>query len=36
MDKGASVYDLAGGFVNSKEFADLYTNILHRAPDQAG
>jgi hypothetical protein len=50
MDKGSSVHELASGFVNSKEFADLYgsaptnadivtrlyTNILHRAPDQAG
>lgn len=50
MDAGSTLADIAGGFVRSKEFTDLYgvtpshaeivtrmyTNILDRAPEQAG
>lgn len=50
LDHGMSLLDVADGFVQSKEFKDLYgdnptnadivakfyTNVLHRAPDQAG
>jgi Ca2+-binding RTX toxin-like protein len=50
MDRGTTLNEIAGGFVRSQEFTDLYgaaptnaeivtrmyTNILDRAPEQAG
>lgn len=41
LGQGASTFDVAQGFVNSREFqanevASLYGKLLHRAPDQVG